>query len=362
MPVSTTRLVSLDALRGFAMFWLIGGRSVLAFGELTHNSFIVTQLEHSTWNGFRFFDLIFPLFLFVVGCAIPYSFAKRVEQGKNRRKLYMHIIQRTLILFILGVILNGGLSVTPLSNLRLMGILQRIALCYFFASLIVLNLHHRGQVILFLSILAGYWLIMTFVPVPSIGPGILLVDQNIANYIDLKLLPGRLYQGTWDNEGILSTLPAIDTVLIGVFAGYWLRSSYTEKEKVIWLIISGICCLIFGQVWGIWFPINKSVWTSTYVLYSGGWNLVLLAFFYWLIDVKRYRTIVFPFIVIGMNAIAIYVFASFISFDSLADRLIGGEVANFMGAGRALWLASGGMILEWLFLYWLFRKNIFIRI
>jgi predicted acyltransferase len=202
---------------------------------------------------------------------------------------------------------------------------------------------------------------MTFVPVPGIGSGILLPGKNLANYIDLKFLPGSLCRGTWDNEGLFSTLPAIASVLLGIFAGHWLRSSRTPDRKTAGLLVSGFCCLVLGKIWNIWFPINKLMWTSSYVLYAGGWSLLLLSLFYWVIDVKRYRKWAFPFVVIGMNAIVLYALGAFIGFDVLTNRLIGGEVANLFGPAKMVWLYTGEMILRWLLLYWLYHKKIFIK-
>jgi predicted acyltransferase len=357
------RLVSLDALRGFDMFWITGGGTVIVLlAKACGNYNLLTQLDHKTWNGLTCWDLIFPTFLFIVGTAIPFAFAKRLQQGTPKGKLYGHILKRTLALFIVGLILAGGLNKMPLSELRIAGVLQRIAICYFFASVLYLNLDWKKLAGVSAVILVGYWLIMTLVPVPGIGKPVLVPDQNLANWIDLHYLPGSLYQGTWDNEGILSTLPAIVTALMGVLAGIWLQSKNEGPKKAQYIFYAGVISVIAGWLWGFLFPINKLLWTSTYVLAAGGWSLILLSVFYWVMDVKKWRRWAFPFVVIGANAIGAYAIRPFIKFGDIAARIAGGSLAKLFGTYAELWMALIAYLLLWSSLYWLYKKRIFIKL
>ena len=360
------RLRSLDALRGFDMMWIIGSREIL---EALSRSidwpalhWLSGQTEHVEWHGFTFWDLIFPLFLFIVGTAIPFAFANRLATGGSRRALYVHIVKRSLTIFAVGLLLAGGLKRIGSGDLRIAGVLQRIAICYGISALLYLQLTVKKIAWLSIAILLGYWAVMAFVPVPGVGAGVYLPDLNLANWLDLHYLPGRMYQGTWDNEGILSTFPAIVTCLLGVFAGTWLRSSNTETRKTMGLVAAGVASLAVGWIWDYWLPVNKLLWTSSYVLVAGGWSLLLLALFYWVIDVRQWRGWSFPFVVIGANAIAVYAFEGFISFREIATRLAGGPVASLFGTYQGVWLALITYALTWGALYWLYNRRIFIKL
>jgi len=357
------RLVCLDALRGFDMFWITGGGLVvMLLAERSGNWGLLEQLDHQTWNGFHFWDLIFPLFLFIVGTAIPFAFANRLATTGSRRDLYVHIVKRSLTIFAVGLLLAGGLKRLGTHDLRIAGVLQRIAICYGISALLYLNLSVKKIAWLSLAILLGYWAVMALVPVPGVGAGVYLPDLNLANWLDLHYLPGRMYQGTWDNEGILSTFPAIVTCLLGVFAGTWLRSANTETRKTWGLVVAGVASLAVGWIWDFRLPVNKLLWTSSYVLVAGGWSLLLLALFYWVIDVRRWRGWSFPFVVIGANAIAVYAFEGFISFREIATRLAGGPVASLFGSYQGIWLALITYLLTWGALYWLYNRRIFIKL
>jgi predicted acyltransferase len=357
------RLVSLDALRGFDMFWITGGGLVvMLLAERTGNHALLAQLDHQTWNGFHFWDLIFPLFLFIVGASIPFAFAKRLDSGASPRSLHGHVLRRSLTIFAVGLFLAGGMKRMALADLRIAGVLQRIAIGYFAGSLLYLHLSAKKIAWVSAGILLGYWAVMALVPVPGVGAGLYLPDLNLANWLDFHYLPGRMYQGTWDNEGILSTFPAIVTCLLGVLAGTWLRSTHTETRKVQGLLLGGAAALGAGWIWDLAFPVNKLLWSSSYVLVAGGWSLLLLALFYWVLDVKKWRRWSFPFIVIGANAIAVYAFEGLINFREAAARLAGGHVAALFGAYANVWLALVTYLLIWGTLYWLYRRRIFIKL
>lgn len=362
-PHPAGRLVCLDALRGFDMFWITGGGLVvMLLAEKSGNYALLEQLDHQTWNGFHFWDLIFPLFLFIVGAAIPFAFAKRLEAGGSRRALYVHVVKRSLAIFAVGLLLAGGMKRIGLGDLRIAGVLQRIAIGYCVSSLLYVHLSVKKIVWLSVAILLGYWAVMALVPVPGVGAGVYLPDLNLANWLDRRYLPGRMYQGTWDNEGILSTFPSIVTCLLGVLAGVWLRSSRAETRKTLGLVAAGVASIAVGWIWNLWLPVNKLLWTSSYVLVAGGWSLLLLALFYWVIDVKQWRGWSFPFVVIGANAIAVYAFEGFISFREVAARLAGGPVASAFGSYQGVWLALVTYALTWGALYWLYDRRIFIKL
>jgi len=360
------RIASIDALRGFDMFWIAGGESIIHAlykvwpGAVTR--VLDAQFEHVPWDGFHFYDLIFPLFVFVVGVVLPFSLTRRIEEGASRRQLFRHIFQRFLILFLFGLA-YGGLLDFNIHNLRIPGVLQRIAICYLVAGLLVMVTGIRGQAIVAGSILIVYWLIMKLVPVPGIGAGVLTPDGNLAGYLDRLIIPLKFCCYTFgDNEGLLSTLPAISTCLLGVLAGHWLRSSkYTPNRKVLGLAGAGVASLLVAWVWSFNFPIIKNIWSSSFVLCAGGWSLLLLALFYWIIDVKGYQRWSFFFKVIGMNAITIYLADRFFDFGIITKIFLHGLLPVFGPIEPLVWSCSV-IFTAWLFLYFLYREKIFLRV
>jgi predicted acyltransferase len=303
------RLVSLDAFRGatIAAMLLVNNP-----GTWAH---IHAPLRHAEWHGWTPTDLIFPFFLFIVGVAIVFSFGKQIERGLGRGIMMRKVARRSLVLVALGLVLHAfpWWSV-DLSTLRLPGVLQRIGLAYFFAAAIVLYGGIRAQLAWAVGLLLGYWALMTLVPVPGYGAGVLDVPEaTLAAYLD-RLVFGTnhlwVYAETWDPEGLLSTIPAISTVLIGVGAGHWLRTDRPAGTKTGGLIAAGVAGVLLGQIWGLAFPINKPIWTSSYVVLTGGLALLCLALCYWLIDVKGCRRWASPFVIYGVNAIAAFFLSS----------------------------------------------------
>jgi len=357
------RLASVDALRGFDMLWIIGGGAFFAniaevYGHPVTDT-IRQQLEHVEWEGFRFEDLIFPLFLFIVGVVLPFSITRRLERGHSKAALYLHIIKRSALIIFLGLIFNGLLRF-DLAQMRWPGVLQRIGICYFFAALIVVNTKWRTQAIIIAAILILYWIATMLIPVPNYGAGDLTMEGCLSSYIDQQLIPGKLYYGHGDNEGVISTFPAVCTVLLGVLAGHWLRSGQFGDRKAAGLAIAGIVSLLLGLIWGQVFPIIKIIWTSSYVLVAGGLSLLLLALFYWVIDVKGYRKWAYFFIIIGMNPITIYFTQRFVDFDRIARFFLIGfiEHVNFL---EPLIMPFGVVLVKWLFLWFLYRHKIFFK-
>jgi predicted acyltransferase len=360
------RVASIDALRGFDMFWIAGGESIIHAlykvwpGAATGG--LDGQFEHVPWNGFHFYDLIFPLFVFVVGAVLPFSLTRRMEGGADRRRLYRHLVQRFLLLFLFGLVYNHLLDF-DLHTLRIPGVLQRIAICYFVAALVVMNTSIRGQAIVAGGILIVYWLIMKLVPVPGIGAGVITPEGNLAGYLDRLIIPLKFCCYTFgDNEGLLSTLPAVSTCLMGVLAGHWLRSGkYTPNRKAIGLAAAGAASLLVAWVWSFNFPIIKNIWSSTFVLWAGGWSLLLLALFYWIIDVRGYQRWSFFFKVIGMNAITIYLVDRFFDFGIITKIFLHGLLPHMGHIAPLVW-SCNVIFTAWLFLYFLYRQKIFLRV
>ena len=357
------RLTSVDALRGFDMFWIIGGGTFFANIAQVYSHPVTNtlrqQLEHVKWEGFHCEDLIFPLFLFIVGVVLPFSITRRLERGHSRTGIFLHIIKRSALIIFLGLIYNDLLRF-DWAQMRWPGVLQRIGICYFFAALIVMNTKWRTQAIIIAAVLILYWLATMFIPVPNYGAGNLTMEGCLSSYIDQKLIPGQLYYQYGDNEGIISTFPAICTVLLGALAGHWLRSGQLGDRKAAGLALAGIISLLIGCLWGLVFPVIKILWTSSYVLIAGGLSLLLLAVFYWIIDVKGYKKWAFFFIVIGMNPITIYFLQRFVDFNEIAQFFLSGAIehANFLAP---LTLPLGVVLAKWLFLWFLYRHKIFFK-
>lgn len=304
------RLESLDAFRGITIAGMI---LVNNPGSWSH---VYPPLLHAEWHGWTPTDLIFPFFLFIVGVAMTFSFAKYFDDPeKSRRDLYFKIIRRTLIIFGLGLFLSG-FPHFDLATIRIPGVLQRIAVVYFFASIISINTNIKGQAWAAAILLLLYWGLMKLIPVPGHGGGDLSVEGNLAAYIDNSLLHGHTWKETWDPEGLLSTIPAIGTALCGVLVGHLLHSDLEKPEKTGWLFVIGWLAIMVGLFWHIAFPINKALWTSSYVIFTAGAAMQFLGFCYWLIDVKGVRKWAKPAIIYGMNAIAVFVLSG------LAARLL----------------------------------------
>lgn len=369
------RIISIDALRGFDMFWIIGGdvlfKRLARAGDWAVRRQVEQQLDHVPWEGFHFYDLIFPLFLFVVGAVLPFSLGKLRERGEPAAALYGRVVRRTIFLFVLGLLFNNILQKDftrfarfDVSDLRVLGVLQRIALCYFFAAVIVLTTRVPGQVIALAALLLGYWALLALVPAPGFAAGDYSPHGNLAGYVDRTWLPGKIlrdFYGYGDNEGILSTVPAVGTALLGVLAGQWLRGRRGPWAKVLGLAAAGGVCLAAGYAWGELFPVIKNIWTSSFVLVAGGWSLLLLALFYAVIDVLGFRAWAFFFVVIGANAITIYFGQRVVDFRHIAEFFFGGTAA-LSGAYAPVVFAAGEVAVKWLLLWFLHRKQIFLRV
>ena len=317
-------------------------------------------MNHVEWQGFHFIDLIMPLFLFIVGVAMPFSFNKRIKRGDSTAKLYRHIIVRFLILYILGMVAQGRLLDFDLSRLYLFSnTLQAIAVGYLIAAILILHFKTRGQLIVTGILLLLFWALMAWVPVPEHGAGVMTPDANLAIWLDHKIF-GQFQDGT-NYSWILSGLTFGATTMLGVFAGQLLRSNHSQRDRVLILLAAGVGTLLLGWSWGKAFPIIKHLWTSSFVLYSGGMCYLLLALFYLVIDVLGYRKWAFVFTVIGMNAIAVYMVTRLLDFRILADILVAG-LADWMGNWHEFMQGLVAFAIIWLILWWMYRKKSFIKI
>lgn len=399
-PAETQRLMSLDALRGFDMFWILGADALAAaLHNLSSNpvtGLLSAQLEHAEWQGFHFEDLIFPLFVFMMGVSTVFSLTK-IMATEGRGAAVRRVLRRGIILFVLGLFFYGGFS-HPWPNMRLMGVLNRIALCYTFGGLFFIFFRLRTLIAIACALLLGYWTMMALIPFPDVRPvpggdtvitkeagytnvmqlnmasttmlrGTYIQGVNLANYVDQKYLPGRGWDGTYDPEGCLSTIPAIVTGLLGIFAGLLIKNKEVpDIKKVWWLLGAGVASAVLGWTWSIEFPVIKKIWTSSYVLVAGGYSAILLGIFFWIVDVKQWRAWCQPFVWVGMNPITLYVANELVEgYDSLGRRITGGPVEDFLnthianGVGDLVVALTGLAILFW-FAHFLYKRKLFIRV
>lgn len=395
--VKKKRLLSLDALRGFDMFWIISGEGIfhgLANGIMKEHALIrnpdnwkiatndsltffeqlligmSNQLHHSPWNGFTFYDLIFPLFIFISGVAMPFSYEKHLSKASDHKnslkRIYVPLIRRTIILIILGMVVNGLLKWQGYEATRFASVLGRIALSTFFAALIYLNFSLNKQIIWLVVILVGYYILMITIPVPGFGNAILTPEGNLAAYIDRLWLPGKLHRLIYDPEGLLSTIPAIATALLGILTGSLLNSKssyFTPNKKALLLLAAGLILIFVGLFWGMFFPINKNMWTSSFVLLTGGFSVILFVSFYYIIDIKGNQKWSNPFIWIGTNSILIYVCAhGLFNFESTSQFLFGGVLAKLPLVWQQAGLWLGVLLIQLAILKFLYDRKWFLKI
>lgn len=378
----SNRLLSLDVFRGLTVAGMV----------LVNNpgtwSAIYPPLEHAPWHGATPTDFVFPFFLFIVGVSIALALGKRVENGGVSRDIYLKIFKRAAVIFLLGLFLAAFPFYNfakgewlDISTLRIMGVLQRIAVCYLFAALIFVKTNWRQQAVIAASLLLIYWALMTLINVP--GCEFTTFDDktcNLAAYIDRQILTeNHIYKASkvFDPEGILSTVPSIATTLFGILCGYWLRRKREVYETAATMFFAGVCLTALGWIWNFWFPINKQLWTSSYAVYMAGLSLCFLGFCFWLIDIKDYRKWAKPFVIFGVNALALFVGSGLlgktmglIKFSAADGKTISlqGTIFNniflpFAAPVNASLMYALSYILFWLFLMWLlYRKRIFIKI
>ncbi|MGM5468963.1 acyltransferase family protein [Flavobacteriaceae bacterium LMO-SS05] len=362
--MQNNRLISIDVLRGFDMLMIIfADRFFYSLNEGVQSNFtsvLANQFSHPEWFGFHFYDIIMPLFLFVVGVVIPFSMERRVQETGNKSRLYPHLIRRFIILFILGWIVQGNLLDLDINKFQIFSnTLQAIAVGYFFSCVAYIHLSKKARYVLFASCLILYALLLEFVHVPGIGTSELLPDKNIALYIDHYVF-GRFddgYQYTW----LLSGLGFIATTLSGLFAGEMLRSKSPRKKIAMNLVLIGTAAVILGLILNIWHPIVKKIWDSSFVLFSSGICFLLLALFYWIIDIKGYTNWGLPLRIIGVNAITAYVLSHIIDFSQLAKQVLFG-FQQYLGNYYDAFTTIGGFGILYLLLWYMNKNKTYIKI
>jgi predicted acyltransferase len=360
------RLHSLDVLRGFDMFWITGGEGLIhALGLATGWGIFKTlgdQLHHVKWAGFAAYDLIFPLFMFIVGVAIPYSLMTKIQKGTSSKLIYQRIIRRFIILFIFGIIYNQY-WLNDWANPRIASVLGQIAFAYFIASIIFMQTQKLKYIIIWTTgILVGYGILQLFISIPGFGAGQLTPEGSINAWVDQHFLPGLLLDGTFDPEGILNNFSASAITLLGIIAGLILRKNdLTQYRKFMILLITGIVLSIISSLLKDHYPIIKKAWTSTYNLRAGGLSFMLLAVFYLIIDIWKIRKWSFYFKVIGVNAITVYMGTHIIDFEFTVKGLLGG-LTMYMGNWGPVLISLSYLALVWVCLYALYKNKIFLKV
>lgn len=384
----------MDALRGFDMIWIIGGAELVrAFAVMTGQSWLVPQMEHIDWAGLHFYDLIFPLFIFIVGVSLVFSLSKTIAEF-GRGEALKRIFRRSVLLYLLGFVFSGGFKNTW-PDIHFAGVLQRIAAAYFFAALLFCFFSRRGLIVWCVALLVGYDAVMSFVPMRDIHLDQKTFDQiaartgekdpmnaflsttnwvsgkfsrgyNVANQVDFLYLPGFKGYEYYDPDGLLSTIPVVATCLLGVFAGLLLSSTMSDRLKLLYLLAGGVILLNLGLIWALHFPVVKRLWSPSYVPVSGGLSAIALAVFYWLIDVAGWQRWCAPFVWVGMNSITIYFSTCLVSYTALGGRLTGGSVKHFLnahlaGSGDFLTICIGLALALWLCRF-LYVRKVFLRL
>jgi predicted acyltransferase len=367
------RLESLDALRGFDMLWIIGGGEVIHNLARTSNSVFLNtlsnQMTHVHWEGFHFYDLIMPLFLFMAGMSIPFSIEKRLRLGESKKKIYMHALMRCIILIILGMIYEGNLLAFDIQYIFLGSVLGSIGIGFFFSTIIYTQLTFRNQIWLTAGLLAAFWSILTFVPVPGQQAGLLLPESNIVKYVENMVFgefakPGVRYMWLLDTVGFICTVMTgvlASTIIRGNFKLTFVKDLDGQIHKTHILALTGIILVFSSLVLSIWFPVIKNIWNPTFVLLTSGLSLLLIAIFYFVIDVKGYKRWAFWLKVIGMNSITVYLGVHFISFSKLANSFVFG-LEQFTDTYYPVIQSLTALIIIYIILYWMYRKRTFIRI
>jgi len=361
------RLVSLDVLRGFDMFWIIGADEVVhGIAKMTKTSFwenFSAQLHHPQWNGFTMYDLIFPLFIFLAGVSTPFSIGKALEEGTSKEKLLYRVFQRGFLLILLGIVYNNGLTLKPLEEIRFSSVLGRIGITYFFANIIYLYVKPRWFLYWFAGLLLSYYFLLKFFSAPGFESGDLSMEGNFASYIDRLLLPGKLSLKIHDTVGFFNNIPAIGNSLAGIMVGIFIkRNEFSGIKKTLYLAGLGLLSLLLAQLWNLDFPINKNLWSSSFVLQTVGLSLLLFSLFYYTIDVLGYQKWSVFFRVIGVNAILIYMSVKFIDWDFTSRKFFEWAYQWVGDTWSILIIPISILTIKWLFMRILYHYKIFLRI
>lgn len=358
------RLLSLDVFRGFDMMFIMGVEGIIIAvcnlfpgGE---NALLARNMYHVDWHGLYFMDTIFPTFLFIAGISFPFSYAKQLSRGSTLSMVYRKIFRRAALLLLLGFLYNGLLE-GGFDNPRYCSVLGRIGLAWMVAALLYINLSTRQRVLTAALLLTGYWLLVRFVSAPdSAGADPLSLEGNIVGYVDRMLMPGHLYLDIFDPEGLLGIIPATVTAMTGMFTGEFVRSKY--QHKVPTMLSAAVIMLAVGMLWSLDFPINKNLWSSSFVLVVGAYSLAMFSLSYWLFDVRKWRRWTLFFQVIGMNSITIYLLQRIVDMGSVSRFFLGSLSKLLPDTSAALLLAIGYVTVSWLVLYFLYTKKVFLKV
>lgn len=360
------RLASLDALRGFDMFWIMGGEAFLgALVALFGVTGFGPAFDHVPWHGLHFMDCVFPTFLFLAGVSFPFSAAASAARGLSPRAIALRCLRRGLTLFALGIVFNGFLQNPDVAHFRVWSVLGRIGLAWMVAAWVALAVTGmKGRLAIAVAILAGVTAFTLLVPAPGAAPGadVFSPEGNFGCWLDRTLTGGHTYQPLFDPEGFAGFLPAVVTALLGVLAGDWIRGRAVTGRTALVLLVAGVGLSLAGLAWSFVFPINKALWSPSFTLVVGGFSMMALAAFYWVIDVKGCGKWAFPFKVIGMNSITIYLAQPIIGFGTARQFFFGAAIGNLPAGAAAVLAAVAYVALCWLFLYFLYRKNVFLKV
>lgn len=365
------RLMSLDTLRGFDMLFIMGFSSLIIsicslFPEGS-DCFLARTMVHAKWHGLTHHDTIFPLFLFIAGISWPFSYSKQLDSGSTKRQIYLKIFKRAATLIILGIVYNGFFKL-DFANLRICSVLGRIGTAWAIAAVLFINFKPATRAIICAVTLIGYWLLIGFIPAPDTpGADPYTMQGNLVGYIDRLITPGRLIYdgGRFDPEGLLSTVPAIVTAMLGMFAGEFVQvpeNKVSGNRKAGYMGLASIAMLAIGLLWSLTFPINKMLWSSSFVLTVGSYSLAMFALFYYIIDVKKWQKWTLFFRVIGLNSITIYMAQRIFKFSSINTFFLGGFSEILPEQWAEVVLDTGYVVICWLFLYFLYKKQTFLKI
>ncbi len=361
------RLLSVDTLRGFDMVLISGGGAFIERLEgvtgIGWIDAVARQLKHPAWNGFTFYDFIFPLFLFTAGIALSYSIRSGLEKGLSKKALYKKALRRTIILIILGILdKNIPLDIFDPAHIRYGTVLGRIGIATLATTFLFLNFRVQSLFIWVGGILIMYCAALLLVPVPGYGAGDLSFEGNLVGWFDRTFMPGRLLQKTYDENALLTQFPAMCLTILGAVAGTVLQSKNTDNKKLLQLYSMSAAGIALGLLWSSFFPINKHLWSSSFILLTAGMAFAFLATFYWVIDVQGIKKWTFFFKVIGMNALVIYLMVRFVDFDFSSKLLFSGFYGHLADKWHPACNALGSLALQWIILYILYRKKIFVKV
>ena len=365
--IKPSRLASIDALRGFDMLMIAGGGTFIhLLGGKTGMPWIdavANQFEHPAWHGFTFYDFIFPLFLFLAGTSLPFSLKAGLARGLSKSTLLGKVFKRMLILICLGILYkNAPLDPFDPTQVRFGSVLGRIGLASFVAALLYMYFSPTQRLLIALGTLVVYYLSLALIPVPGFGAGDFSFEGNLVGWFDRNFMPGRLLQKTYDELALFTQLPAACLAVFGTLAGDTLLADSTAYHKMKRLLILGLVGVVVGLVWNFIFPINKHLWSSSFILLTSGLAFLLLAAFYWIIDVKGFRKWAFFFRVIGMNSLVMYLAYRFIDFNESSRLLFSGVYGHSAEKWHEVFNTLGGLLIAWLLLYFLWRKKVFVKV